>query len=114
MYEIKRNERHIPGGYVSGGYFTTYQREVVSANILEVEAGTTGFCGGDSRYGCRTYFRIKDLSSTDIHPKLIERNAYSNGGFEVVLGGDCELETIIGALKFIVKVLEDQKNGIND
>lgn len=29
-------------------------------------------------------------------------------GFEVMLGGDCELETMIRALKFITKVLEDE------
>ncbi|EGM50439.1 hypothetical protein LRU_02121 [Ligilactobacillus ruminis SPM0211] len=32
-------------------------------------------------------------------------------GVEVALGGDCELETMIQALKFIVKVLEDESKG---
>jgi hypothetical protein len=33
---------------------------------------------------------------------------YGCSGFEVTLGGDCELETMIRALKFITKVLEDE------
>ena len=35
-------------------------------------------------------------------------------GFEVILGGDCELETTIRALKFITKVLEDQAKEVYD
>ena len=36
------------------------------------------------------------------------------GGIEVTLGGDCELETIITALKFITKVLEDGAKEVHD
>lgn len=35
-------------------------------------------------------------------------------GFEVFLGGDCELETTIRALKFITKVLEDESKEVYD
>ena len=35
-------------------------------------------------------------------------------GFEVSLGGDCELDTMISALKFIAKVLEDQAKEVFD
>ena len=35
-------------------------------------------------------------------------------GVEVFLGGDCELETVIRALKFITKVLEDQAKEVYD
>jgi len=31
-----------------GTEITTYIRDVVSCNILEVEAGTTGYCGGET------------------------------------------------------------------
>ena len=61
MYEIKKNSRTLE----DGTKITTYSREIESCNILEVEAGTTGY-------------------------------------------RDCELETMIQALKFIVKVLEDE------
>ena len=35
-------------------------------------------------------------------------------GFEVFLGGDCELETTIRALKFITRVLEDESKEVYD
>jgi hypothetical protein len=35
-------------------------------------------------------------------------------GFEVILGGDCELETMIRALKFITKVLEEESEEVYD
>ena len=63
MYEIKENRREL----FDGTKITTYTRDVVSANILQVEAGTTGYKGGDTGHGGRTYFRISDEASTDIH-----------------------------------------------
>lgn len=39
MYEIKENRREL----FDGTEITTYTRDVVSANILQVEAGTTGY-----------------------------------------------------------------------
>ena len=56
MYEIKEKRRTLP----DGTELTTYTRDVVSANILEVEAGTTGFMGGDTGHGVPTSaFRMK-------------------------------------------------------
>lgn len=96
MYEIKENRRKL----FDGTEITTYTRDVVSANILQVEAGTTGYKGGDTGHGGRTYFRISDEASTDIHvTPFMDR--FGCNGFEVTLGGDCELETMIRALKFI-------------
>ena len=88
--------------------FDIYETEIVSANIIAVRAGTTGFCGGDSGHGGKTYFAIQDLGGTDItiNPTI---NECGDKGFEVVLGGDCELETIIDALKFILQTLEEDK-----
>ena len=84
----------------------TKKKEIVSANIIEVETGTNGYCGGDTGHGSRTYIRITDLSSTDIKCHLLP-NA-GNGSLIIELGGDCELSTIIRALKFIVKTLKRQ------
>jgi hypothetical protein len=78
--------------------------EIVNANILEVKAGTNGYHGGDTGHGGRTYFSIKDLGSTDIEVKVDE----VGDGFEVYLGGDSELSTIIDSLKFITETLEKQ------
>lgn len=109
MYEIKEKRRMLP----DGTEITTYTRDVVSANILEVEAGTTGFMGGDTGHGGRTYFRIQDEGSTDMKINTyVDR--YGCRGFETFLGGDCELETTIRALKFITKVLEEESQEVYD
>ena len=70
MFEIRENRRVLP----DGTEITTYSRDILSANILEVEAGTTGYKGGDSGHGGRTYFRIADAAGTD--------NAFSNNWTE--------------------------------
>jgi hypothetical protein len=41
-------------------------------------------------------------------------NKHGCPGFEVILGGDCELETMIRALKFITKVLEEEAQEVFD
>lgn len=109
MFEVKENRRTLD----DGTEITTYTREVVSCNILEVEAGTTGYQGGDTGHGGRTYFRIQDAASTDMNVKPIITR-YGCDGFEVTLGGDCELETMIRALKFITKVLEEESEEVYD
>ena len=45
MYEIKENSRILK----DGTELTTYTRDVVSANILEVKAGTTGYQRSEER-----------------------------------------------------------------
>lgn len=49
MYEVIEKRKMLP----DGTEISTYTREVISANILEVEAGTTGYMGSDS--GSREY-----------------------------------------------------------
>jgi len=107
MFAITEGTRRIGGIDVP-----TYKREIVSANILEVEAGTNGYQGGDTGHGSRTYFRIENQGGTDIHVRPL--GCYGDEGFEVSLGGDCELETIIMALKFITRVLEDGAEEVYD
>lgn len=104
MFAIKERQRVVDDKIIN-----TFQREVVSANILEVEAGTNGYHGGDSGHGSRTYIRIDSLADSDITAHITP-----NGGVELLIGGDCELETTIRALKFITKVLEDQAACILD
>ena len=107
MFAISEGTRLVHGREVS-----TYAREIVSCNVLEVEAGTNGYQGGDAGHGSRTYFRIHDLGGTDIEIHVLGR--YGDEGLEVSLGGDSELETIITALKFITNVLEDESKGVQD
>lgn len=108
MYEIIQGSRMVDGIGVE-----TYTREINSASYLEVEAGTTGYRGGDTGHGCRTYFRIKDLGGTDMRINVIRDGCCNSDGFEVMLGGDCELDSIIRALKFITKVLVEQSEPID-
>ena len=84
--------------FADGIEVETDKKMIESFNAIEVEAGTTGFRGGDSGHGGRTYFRIKDTACTDIQVNVIKprKNEHDNdGGFEVLLGGDSELTTII-------------------
>ena len=86
---------------------------ITSANILEVEAGTTGHMGGDSGWGGRTYFKIRDLGSTDIKVGFTDKDGlYSTDGFYVELGGDCELDTMITALSCVINILVCQLMNI--
>lgn len=107
MFAITERTKVIDGHEV-----TTFTRDIINANILRVEAGTNGYHGGDSSYGCRAYFRIEDLGSTDIRVRPLGK--YNHEGFEVVIGGDSELETLITALNFITKALEDGAKGVRD
>lgn len=109
MYEVIEKRKMLP----DGTEISTYTREVISANILEVEAGTTGYMGGDSGHGGHTYFRIQDSASTDMEIRTFV-DKHGCNGFEVFLGGDCELETTIRALKFITRVLEDESKKVYD
>lgn len=113
MFEIIGNTIELEEGI----RVDTYKREIFNANILEVEAGSTGYCGGDSGHGSRHYIRLKDLGSTDIRVKIGDQEfdeLYKDKGIEIILGGDTELDTMITALKFVTKVLEDAANEVYD
>lgn len=75
---------------------------------LEVEVGTNGLQGGDSGHGSRTYFRIKDLASTDISASV---KTYPRNEITIQLGGDDELDQFIRVLEFAVKKLKKQRDG---
>ena len=105
MYDINKGT-----ATVGGQTFPVYKREITSANVIEVVAGTNGYQGGDSGHGSRTYIKIKDLGGTDITVKKLE-GKYGDEGVELILGGDCELQTIIEGLEFIVSVLKTQSKG---
>jgi hypothetical protein len=103
MFEITRSNQKVNGVEVH-----TWKAELLNANILEVEVGTTGYCGGDTGHGGRVYFSIRDLGSTDINVKVISNSYRDTEGVVIELGGDTELSTFIEALEFAVKVLKEQ------
>ena len=81
------------------------QTQICYANILEVTAATNGYCGGDTGHGGRTVVSFRDLGGTDIQIREIPKGI-SNGGVEIILGGDSELCTIRDACEFIVNALD--------
>lgn len=80
--------------------------------MLTIQTGTTGYQGDDSGHGGRTYFCIEDAASTDMEIRIARDRFGDTTSFEVFLGGDCELETMIRALKFITKVLEEESKEV--
>jgi len=100
-YEALQNKRTVRGVTL-----TTWQRDITNANCLEVEVGTTGYQGGDTGHGGRTYLRIKDDGGTDMHVMTTNDDAEHTDEFAIEFGGDAELETLIEALKWAVNVLE--------
>ena len=81
------------------------EKEIVNCNILKVQVGTTGFCGGDTGHGGRTYFSLEDLASTDM-TVMVGGQLFERGKVELYFGGDAELETFIEALEFAAKSLK--------
>jgi hypothetical protein len=103
-YPAQKRVRRVDGRNV-----TTWTREITSANILEAEAGTNGYQGGDSGHGSRTFLRVRNLACTDLRCR-VKAGGFPGGAdeVEIVLGGDTELETIKEALRWMLSVLEIQ------
>lgn len=103
-HETKENSRLVFGVAVK-----TQSIVITDANILEVETGTTGFRGGDTGHGGRTYFRLQDHASTDMNVRVNGgewEDLMSGGSVEIAFGGDAELNTFISALEFTLKELK--------
>lgn len=102
--KLKKNK--IRTRIVKNKKVATFTKQIVDANIIEVECGCNGYHGGDTGHGCRTYIRLTDLAGTDLDIRA------TRDGFlkEVVLtfGGDAELSTFLRALKYIYKTLTRQ------
>lgn len=100
---------------IDGIEVMTNLEDFESCNIIQVEAGTTGFEGGDSGHGCRTYFKIEDKASTDMRCRVISNGKVYDfsevcgaSQIEIMFGGDTELETFICALEFAADTLRKQ------
>lgn len=93
----------------------TKKKTFTDCNVIECEVGTTGHKGGDSGHGGRTYFKLRDLGSTDMRVGVKEwcAPAFSHNDAEAVViafGGDSELDTFIDALEFAVSTLKEMKS----
>ena len=85
----------------------TWETTISICNIVDVEAGTNGYHGGDAGHGGRTYIRIEDDGGGDIEVKPTKNNK----GVEFFICGDSELDTMIKALEFAAKVLRVQSSA---
>lgn len=75
-----------------------------SCSVLRVAAGTTGKKGGNHSHGCLTVIEIEDSNTmTDLG---VEKIGEGGRGVRLVLGGDCELDSIIEAFEFILRKLK--------
>lgn len=109
MYTVQPNAIRLE----DGSEVFTFIRDVVGLrNTLQVEAGTTGLVK-DKEGSARTYFRICDYENSSINVRKIT-DGKGHYGFEMSLTGNSELESVIRALKFITKVLEDEMQEVVD
>lgn len=79
-------------------------------NVLGVSVTTTGYQGGDSVHGGRTYISLEDLGSTDIDARITS-NKDGNTKVEIMFGGDSELDSLIDSLRWAADRLEELKDG---
>lgn len=103
---------------VDGIEVPTHKEQITSCNIIEVEVGTTGYMGGDTGHGGRTFFRIHDLASTDMRCRLFDNGKeyeFDNIGLvELMFGGDTELDTFCEALRIGYEVLSKEAMPMED
>jgi hypothetical protein len=101
--EVKPNQViEIPINFKPSNIFKTTVHDDI---VLEVAAGTTGICSDDNW----TYFSLIDCGLTMWELKVNNRVTVDfPEKIELLLTGDAELRVFIKALKFAVKVLEEQ------
>ena len=102
LKDVQPGERFIYGQTIN-----TWKTTISLCNIVDVEAGTNGYHGGDAGHGGRTYIRIEDGGGGDIEVKPTK----DNKGVEFFICGDSELDTMIKALEFAAKVLWVQSSA---
>lgn len=92
---------------IDGCEVQTWGTEIADCNILEAEAGTNGYHGGNS--GCCTYLRLEDTGSTQW--SIDVSNHAGASAIEIVMHGDAELDTIRKALRHMLNVLDIQASA---
>lgn len=92
MYEIHAEERQVIGRTVK-----TWEREIIDACMLKAAAGTTGYQGGDTGHGCRTYLRLSDIGGADMRCRLFD--AHGERGVGNRLGWRCRTAYAAGSAR---------------
>ena len=78
-----------------------------------VTCGTNGCKGGDWGHGSRSYVKVEGgvLSDYQIR-KIDEDKDGSSSGFEIAVGGDCELDSMIETFEAVVLNLKNMKKEV--
>jgi hypothetical protein len=84
----------------------TIRGTISSANILEFSVGTTGWRGGDYGHGGRTFIRMDFSGSSALKVKATKSDTV-----EIAVAGDCELDTLTGALDLMSLILSNSREG---
>ena len=99
MFEIRKNEKRINDVDVA-----TFERDVeYKRATMEVEAGTTGFCGGEREEGGRAFIRIS-AKGADFYAKSGEKN----GSVVIAVCGDEGIMALVESLAFALEALVDE------
>ena len=103
MYRIDTGCKIINGERVD-----TFIRGIAgNESLMEVEAGTNGYLGDDSR----VYFRVSALTKTDFYSRVKTNEAGQPIAVEICLGGSEGVDAALKALNFCKRVLTDQLTG---
>lgn len=109
MYEIREGMKQINGVVVD-----TFERDVDRAGtLLEVESGTTGFCGGKREEGGRAYVRIT-AKNADFFAKVNTDEKGRPHEMEIAVSGDAEILALMEALHFAYLALAETCAEEND
>lgn len=98
-------------------------KEIVSANMFDVDIHHNGYQGGDAGHGGFVDIKFKNFQDTSLEVSVLPSNHRTNlldfNTFEVtiqdpksiqlIFKGDTERDTLIEALEFIVKELKENK-----
>lgn len=82
--------------------------EITSANIIQATIESNGYHGGDAGHGGFVSLEIKDLASTCMDVE-VDRHMGDLERVKLTFRGDCEKETLLTALRFFVKALEEER-----
>jgi len=88
----------------------TFKKELTSANILLVEAGTNTPQGGAASHGGQTVLQLIDEGGTDWQVMIDGKGPYTLGTLRVVMRGDTEADTFMRALEWALQVYKFQRS----
>ena len=109
MHEIRTGLKQINGVVVD-----TFERDVDRAGaLLEVESGTTGFCGGEREEGGRAYVRIR-AKNADFFAKVNTDEKGRPQEVEIAVSGDAEILALMESLHFAGTALMETCADEND